>query len=234
MRFQFLLSATLLAGVLPALALPLQYADVTALEARTDAPLAARSYLDDSAATLERRQGGSGRAPGTGSRSRHTGPPPVVEPHNSHEAARAAFYATEHRPAAHDTFHTGTGHVYTGEHVHNAIHEYHHHDPTPGGHASGSAGKGHPKPFRNDPNRSTGERPFPEAVGHGPIREYPLVAGGKAYHQGKTGSDRIMMQQHSQGAGHSFLGVTGHGKPGPDMEDHHVAAHHQYQYSDRY
>ncbi len=91
---------------LPSLALPFQYQDATALEARTDAPLATRGYLDDYAADLERR---SGRAAGTGGRSRRQGPAPLGPPHNSHEAATAAYHATANKPAAHDTFHTATG-----------------------------------------------------------------------------------------------------------------------------
>ena len=227
MRFQLFFSATILAGILPSLALPFQYKDATALEARTDAPLAARGYVDDYTAVLERR---SGRAPGTGGRSRRQGPAPLGPPHNSHEAATAAYHATANKPAAHDTFRTATGRkhilfylllylqrahvlnvctldtdVYTGEHVQKAIAEFHKHDPTPGGHATGSAGKGHPKAFRNDPNRSTGDRPFPNAVGHGLIKEFPLFSGGKGYHQGNTGNSRIIMQENGHGGVYLIL-----------------------------
>ena len=106
MRFQLFFSATILAGILPSLALPFQYKDATALEARTDVPLAARGYFDDYTADLERR---SGRAPGTGGRSRRQGPAPLGPPHNTHEEATHAYHSTTNMPAAHDTFHTGTG-----------------------------------------------------------------------------------------------------------------------------
>ena len=106
MRFQLLLSVTVIAGILPALALPLQYSDATTLDTRSDAPLNARSYLDEYATDIERR---SGRAPGTGGRSRRQGPAPQGPPHNTHEEATHAYHSTTNMPAAHDTFHTGTG-----------------------------------------------------------------------------------------------------------------------------
>ncbi len=122
MRFQLFLAASLLAGVLPTLALPFQYTDATeALEARTDASLIAREYLGEYTVDLERRakkkSGAASRrkapAPGTGSQSRQAaraqGPAPPRSPHNSHEAATAAYHKTKNIPAAHDTFHTTTG-----------------------------------------------------------------------------------------------------------------------------
>ena len=199
----------------------------TKTQLRSRRALTPRSLHADYTAVLERR---SGRAPGTGGRSRRQGPAPLGPPHNSHEAATAAYHATANKPAAHDTFRTATGRkhilfylllylqrahvlniymfdadVYTGEHVQKAIAEFHKHDPTPGGHATGSAGKGHPKAFRNDPNRSTGDRPFPNAVGHGAIKEFPLFSGGKGYHQGNTGNARIIMQENGHGGVYLIL-----------------------------
>ncbi len=106
MRVQILLSAAVLAGVLPALALPLQYADATALYTRADALLDARSSLAEYTTDIERR---SGRAPGTGGRSRRKAPEPLGPPHNTYEEATHAYHSTTHMPAVHDTFHTGTG-----------------------------------------------------------------------------------------------------------------------------
>ena len=119
--------------------------------------------------------------------------------------------------------------VYTGEHVQKAIAEFHKHDPRPGQHEMGSAGANeHPKLFKNNPNRAddsritnrlayekkmninsskdqkhsyskAGEKPFPQVAGNGAIREFPLYAGGKGYHEGKTGNARIMMQENPDG-----------------------------------
>ena len=121
MRFQLFLAVTLLTSVFPTLAFPFQYTHATAaLEARTNAPLVAREYLGEYTVDLERRTKKSGAAsrrkapaPGTGSQSRQAaraqGNVPPRPPHNSHEAAAAAYRKTKNIPAAHDTFHTTTG-----------------------------------------------------------------------------------------------------------------------------
>ncbi len=131
------------------------------------------------------------------------------------------------------------------------IAEFHKHDPTLAGTRRARRARATRSPSAMTPTAPLGTRPFPHAVGHGAIKEFPLFSGGKGYHQGNTGNSRIIMQENGHGGAYfiqSFAGSDGAlifmdrthlpWCP-PDMaslariwKDHHVAKHTQYNYHD--
>ncbi len=69
-----------------------------------------------------------------------------------------------------------------------------------------------PSPSATTPNHSTGERPFPEAHGHGAMREYPLVAGGHQYHDGRRAARAPSCRRTSMAVSFLFFFVRAGGR----------------------